>query len=252
MSAAIELAIASYDARFLRVAGGYFVQRNVFGGVHAYGRGKVLLDALARGEALHILVIDEQLQDMDLLAFLQGLEALSLRTRPMVFALCAQRRFGEAGELLAHGADDCFVKPFQLAALVQRIEWLYEKKNGAITQVCERLYRDWGILQEESGTVYLTQAVTMMAQSPEKLAIRKEILASVGQTHGCSALAVDSAIRRLIKRAETGAAPAYAQFKRDMGLSGALNTKQLLYAMKEYAQTQQEQHATGQGNEALV
>ncbi len=230
----MRVVIASYDASWLRVSGNYLSEQDGIGHVDCYGRGTLLLTALKEGIAPDIIVLDEQLQDMDLLAFMQAYASLRLKRGPVIIGLCSKQYLGYTGNLIFLGMTDFMAKPIYMNVLYERIVRLYHAQDSdKVKTYCEALYQDWGIGHGES-TIYLMDAVRVASDSVEKLAVRKEILWSVGVLHDCSSNAVDSSLRRLIERLEKKSTPGYLAFKERIGYANqSISVSILIYAMKE-------------------
>lgn len=244
----IQIAVVSYDSRWLRVVADYFAELDVFGDADYYGRAHQLLSSLKENAIPHVIIVDEQMHDMDLLAFMKEYAALRLQERPIVLGLCDKRYLGYTGNLIALGLTDFMAKPIRLANLAQRVLELYrERMGGRVQSHCEALYDAWG-LERSDNTTYLTDAVKIASDTTEKLAVRKEIVWCVGEIHCCSKDAVDSALRRLIDRLEKISAPAYLAFKEELHLKKAKpSVGAVIYGMKdkieqmEFAQQLQEE-----------
>ncbi len=230
----VQIAIASYDASWLRVAGNYLAEQEGIGHIDCYGRGRLLLAALEEGVSPQVLVLDEQLQDMDLLAFMQGYVALHLAQRPIVIGLCSKQYLGYTGNLISLGLTDFIAKPVRMQSLCTRILELYhEHSGGRVRAYCETCYQNWGIEINESAN-YLTDAVRVASDAIEKLAVRKEIVWCVAKRHDCSVDAVDSSLRRLIDKLEQKATPEYLAFKQSIGFADKkMAVGPLIFALKE-------------------
>ncbi len=230
---AIQVAIASYDASWLRVAGNYLAEQMGIGHIDCYGRGGLLLAALKEGVSPQVLVMDEQLQDMDLLTFMQGYIGLHLPNQPIVIGVCSKQYLGYTGNLISLGMTDFIAKPVRMQGLHARILELYhEQGGGRVREYCEACYRNWGIEANES-TAYLTDAVRVASDAVEKLALRKEIVWGVAKRHDCSVDAVDSSLRRLIDKLEQKATPEYLVFKQSIGFSNKkMAVGPLIFAMR--------------------
>ncbi len=228
----LHIAVASYDANWLRVVGCYCSEQPEIAQCHCYGRGKLLLQSLAEGLEVHVMVVDEQLQDLDLASFAEAYAALPLERRPVFIGVGCKRYLGYLSNLFSFGLTDFMAKPFELASLKRRmIRLYYEQSGGIVKQFCENLYANWK-LELTDNTAYLTNAVRIACDASEKLSVRKEIVWSVAELHGCTHEAVDSNLRRLIKRLEEKAAPAYLDFKEENALPcKKLQVGQLVYAM---------------------
>lgn len=229
----LRIAVASYDASWLRVVANYLQERKEFGVIDCYARGNLLLEALSEGVVPDVVIVDEQMQDVDLFDFMQTYASLHLSNHVVLLGLCNKRYLGCTGNLLSLGLTDFMAKPIQLNNLTERILQLYQANmGGRVKEVCETLYADWK-LEINDSCHYLTDAVRIANDSAEKLAIGKEIVWSVAELHGSTPHAVDSALRRLVDKLECGKKPSYLAFKCETGLGQAKPTvKMLVYAIK--------------------
>lgn len=238
----LHLVLASYDASWLRVAGNYLSEQDGIGHVDCYGRAALLLTALKEGIAPQVIVLDEQLQDMDLLGFMQAYASLRRTEKPVIIGLCSKQYLGYTGNLIFLGLTDFMAKPIYMHALYERVIRLHHAQDSdRIKSFCEARYQEWGAKPSES-TMYLTDAVRVASDSVERLAVRKEILWGVGELHGCSSDAVDSSLRRLIERLEKKPTQGYLAFKERIGYAGKkIPVKILISALQEQL-AQQEKH----------
>ncbi len=230
---ALQIAIASYDASWLRVVGNYLAEQEGIGHIDCYGRGSLLLEALKEGVSPQVLVMDEQLQDIDLIAFMQGYIGLRLAENPIVIGVCSKQYLGYTGNLISLGMTDFIAKPVRMQGLHARILELYhEHGGGRVRAYCEACCQDWGVEVNESAA-YLIDAVRVACDAVEKLAVRKEIVWCVAKRHDCSVDAVDSSLRRLIDKLESKAAPDYLAFKQSIGFADKkMAVGPLIFAMR--------------------
>ncbi len=166
------IAYISYDENLLRVAGKYFSEQNNFAEVRIYKRGDALINNLKNGLKPDIIILDEQLQDTDILGFLQDYTTADISRNAIVIALCSKGYLTYTGLLLSQGVDYCMVKPVQMSTLVQRIFLLHQAKTGKAKLFCDIIYKKWGISEDIVNCSYLTDAVMVAYAREEKLAIR--------------------------------------------------------------------------------
>ncbi len=234
------IAYISYDENLLRVAGKYFSEQSNFAEVRVYKRGDTLINNLRNGLKQDIIILDEQLQDNDILGFLQEYSSADIAQSSIIIALCSKGYLTYTGVLLSQGVDYCMVKPFQMSTLVQRIFLLHQAKTGKAKLFCDIMYKKWGIKDDIVNCNYLTDAVMIAYAREEKLAIRKEILLPIATARGVSIVAVDSALRRLIEYTERLSTPEYLAFKKSNGLdSERPKIGWLIYAIKGWIEKQQ-------------
>ncbi len=229
----LRIAVVSYDVLWLRVMSRYCSEHGAFVWADYYTKGSQLLDALAIGSEVQVVILDEQMQDMDLLVFMKEYWALELKNPPIMIGMCSKRHLGYTSCLYSLGIVECVTKPVQIASLASRAIFLqYTRSDDAVKRFCEELYREWGVEASDNAT-YLIDAVKIAYDSNEKLAVRKEIIWRIAEMRGCSHAAVDSGLRRLIEKTEKTAEGAYRSFKEKSGLGEKKPTVgELVYALK--------------------
>ncbi len=231
----LRIAYASYDENLLKVANKYFSEQPNFSKIKTYSKSKNLINDLKRNIKYDVIVVDEYLQDIDILGFLECYASNLVSKSNLIIITCSQHYISYTNLFLSKGVDYCVVKPVKIKSLIHRIYNLYQAKYNNDGDIYKKLYKRWNVSSEITNCQYLTQAVMIASSKKEKLAIRKEILMNIATMNNVSVSAVDSSIRRLIKQAECASTPDYIQFKISKGIESTRpKTGQLIYAMKEW------------------
>lgn len=208
----MTVAVCSYDMGYLSVLGRYLAACGGIGRCTAYRTGAELLRESAAGTQFDVYILDDRMQDMDVLELLERLP-YGNALYPPILVLTAPRAFFENdGGLLPRRVHLCLTKPFRVQTLLVRLRSLQAERGSGLRARCEALCRAWGA-EEAVSVAYLAAAVAVMARAGERPAIRKEILAVVGEEYGVSVSAVDSGIRRLIACLGAADVPAYRNFR---------------------------------------
>lgn len=226
---ALRTALCSCSAAALLALGNYLAEVPGFGQCVAYRTGAALLRELRGGERFDVLVIDEQLLDMDAVQLLEQLPQ-EQGGRPLTILLSSRRYLLRHGQQGSTQADCCMVKPFQAGPLARRIQSLYNEGSESVHAICEELFCSWGLPRDLPACRYLADAAVIAACADGSLALRKEVLSTVGERYGVSVAAVDSGLRRLIEQLEQTDMPSYRQFKQETGLGAGRPTVRALLA----------------------
>ena len=231
----LRTGLCSYDGYTMEALASFLHEYGGFGRCVAYYGGRNLLRELASGQHFDVLILDEQMQDMDAVQFLEEYRMLHIKEEPLTMLLASQRFLFQSGRMLQQPADCCFVKPIHVGLLAQRALTFYnnEKKRRDIR--CVELCRAWGVQEDTRNVAYMADAVAIVLAAGDQLAVRKEIILKVGEAHGVSISAVDSGLRRLIGEMEAADTAEYRAFKQAAGLETRRPTiKSLLCAIKWY------------------
>ncbi len=227
---ALQIALASYDRRELRVQKRYLQEQGPMIGCTCFCNGAKLLEQLRQGVRYDAVVLCSELEDMSGEQFAQQL--YQLKNRPMLLVQDTNRR----SQIRLQGADGdgCFcVEGTELKKLLWQIYRMPGQQNQRLEQQCGQLYETWGISRTDINARYLSRAVSIVCSTTQKLAIRKEILQVVSEQFETSVTAVDSGIRRMVDQLEAKPTPAWVAFKADAGLgSSKPTTGKLIYAVK--------------------
>jgi CheY-like chemotaxis protein len=232
----LRIALVSYDRQEMRVNATWFTEYSGVGICKGYEYGRTLLRELEQGAQYDLILLDDELRDMDAVEFTAAYSRTALLRKPPLLLLSSRGRRENQETVLQQPGNYCIIKPYRLQALTRQIELLCGMQTRSLAGYCAELYRTWGVHGLENNCAYLTEAVEIALGSPRRLAIRKEILLAVGERHGLSITAVDSAIRRVREELDTLATPAWCSFKQQYGQKEkSLSTGKLIYAMRDSA-----------------
>lgn len=155
--------------------------------VHLTDGRSALSRALA--ERFDVMVVDRRLPDLDGIAFVEAVRTARITTPVLV--LTALGTIADRVDGLDAGANDYLVKPFDFDEMLARLRALV---RGHRTEGRRRLIADWTFLPDASVAygpggerVALTpteaRLLTLLAESPEHVYTRDEILRSVFESN---------------------------------------------------------------------
>ncbi len=228
----LRVALASYDARQIRVWKHYLEEQGTELSCRGYRCGEELLLALRERERFDVVVLGSRLEDMDARMFLERAGKLVHKPFFLLMEDGGPER-SSADSFLPDGP--CYlIRHTSLRVLLQKLQESMGDTPQRIENICREFYFQWGLLQSDINCAYLTQAVCIACTTENKLAIRKEILRQVAEQHGMKVIAVDSGLRRLINGLEMRQTDGWKRFKRQNRLDGTtVTTGKLIYALKD-------------------
>ena len=196
----LQVALASYDRKELRVQKNYLEEQNPVLACTCFLNGHKLLQELQQGHNFDIVVLCSQMEDMSSIEFM--MELRKLEHKPLLMLFDEGRRKNSSALRMEDSGSCCCVERMELKNLLRE------------------LYRMPG---------------QQWQRTSQKLAIRKEILQTVSEQYGVSVSAVDSGIRRMIDQLEAKPAEGWTQFKAESGFEAEKpTTGKLIYAIKRY------------------
>ncbi|MGN0662336.1 MAG: response regulator [Faecalibacterium sp.] len=228
-TAGLRVALASYDARELRVQQRYLQEQCTTLICCGFQKGQTLLDALGKEDCFDVIVLGSELEDMDQLRFIQKLR--DLEHRPLLLLFNEGRRRSHTARRL--GLESDHVLHAGLEELMRELSRQPGCTGTAFDLQCRRLYMAWGIRQPDGNCGYFTAALRIACESERHLAIRKEILQRVSEEEHVTVSAVDSGIRRMVDELEAQQAPGWQVFKQKAHFTKKPSTGKLIYAAKE-------------------
>ena len=215
----LQVALASYDRKELRVQKNYLEEQNPVLACTCFLNGHKLLQELQQGHNFDIVVLCSQMEDMSSIEFM--MELRKLEHKPLLMLFDEGRRKNSSALRMEDSGSCCCVERMELKNLLRE---LYRMPGHS-----------WGIRIPDINCSYLTSAVGVVYGTSQKLAIRKEILQAVSEQYGVSVSAVDSGIRRMIDQLEAKPAEGWTQFKAESGFEAEKpTTGKLIYAIKRY------------------
>lgn len=230
--ACLRVALASYDPRALRVQKRFLEEQCSFLRCTGYRRGWELLERLRQGSCYDVIVLGSQLEDMDEAEFLTHLRHTAVRPLLLLFG---EGRHSENALSCLRADGGCYIA--RQTELKDLLEELYRASGRSAVQLdalCGRLYAEWGVQSPDTKCAYLTSAVRIACGTPERLAIRKELLRPVSEEYHVSVAAVDSGLRRLIDECEARSTAGWRAFRQAAGFGGKKpTTGKLIYAVRD-------------------
>ena len=229
----LQIALASYDRKELRVQKNYLEEQNPVLDCTCFLNGHKLLQQLQQGRNFDIVVLCSQMEDMSSIEFMMELH--KLEHKPLLMLFDEGRRRNSSALRMEDSDGCCCVERMELKNLLQELYRMPGQQWQRTEQQCQQLYHSWGIRIPDINCSYLTSAVGVVCATSQKLAIRKEILQSVGEQFNVSVSAVDSGIRRMIDQLEAKPAEGWMQFKTKSGFAAEKpTTGKLIYAVRHY------------------
>lgn len=203
----LQVALASYDRKELRVQKNYLEEQNPVLACTCFLNGHKLLQELQQGHNFDIVVLCSQMEDMSSIEFM--MELRKLEHKPLLMLFDEGRRKNSSALRMEDSGSCCCVERMELKNLLRELYRMPGQQWQRTEQQCQQLYHSW--------------------------AIRKEILQAVSEQYGVSVSAVDSGIRRMIDQLEAKPAEGWTQFKAESGFEAEKpTTGKLIYAIKRY------------------
>lgn len=203
----LQVALASYDRKELRVQKNYLEEQNPVLACTCFLNGHKLLQELQQGHNFDIVVLCSQMEDMSSIEFM--MELRKLEHKPLLMLFDEGRRKNSSALRMEDSGSCCCVERMELKNLLRELYRMPGQQWQRTEQQCQQLYHSWGI--------------------------RKEILQAVSEQYGVSVSAVDSGIRRMIDQLEAKPAEGWTQFKAESGFEAEKpTTGKLIYAVKRY------------------
>lgn len=172
--------------------------------------GKAVLEALTT-HCPDVILMDLFLPRLDALGVLQAMAETDLPRRPRVMVLSGFDNPALEREVMTAGADYYFLKPFDAAAMAQRILTLCgdRPRDGRaapavgqsnlemeVTEIIHQI----GVPAHIKGYQYLRDAILMAIEDGEIInAVTKRLYPAVAKRHGTTSSRVERAIRHAIE-----------------------------------------------------
>ncbi len=229
----LQIALASYDRKELRVQKNYLQEQNQTLACTGYQNGQQLLEALQQGTHYDVVILCSQMEDMSSLEFVMQLRKLD--NKPLLMLFDEGKRRSSYALRMEQDDTCCWVERLDLKTLLRELYRMPGQQGRQMELQCQKLYAGWGMAQPDVNCSYLTCAVSVVLGTSQKMAIRKEILQAVGEQYNVSVSAVDSGIRRMIDQLEAKPSDAWLEFKVESDFSDEKpTTGKLIYAVKNH------------------
>ena len=172
--------------------------------------GKAVLEALTT-RCPDVILMDLFLPRLDALGVLQAMGEQDLPRRPRVMVLSGFDNPALEREVMTAGADYYFLKPFDAAAMAQRILALCSDKprdnrptpmagQSNLEMEVTDIIHQIGVPAHIKGYQYLRDAILMAIEDGEIInAVTKRLYPAVAKRHGTTSSRVERAIRHAIE-----------------------------------------------------
>lgn len=158
-----------------------------------------------------IVLMDAFMPRVDALGVLEQLKAENLNKKPAIALVLAVDNPRLESELMAAGASYCFIKPFDLNTLANRLEliadwsenmpFLIQKKSDSDLEiVISDIMRQIGVPAHIKGYLYLRESIALSIKDPDLMhSVTKVLYPTVAKNNKTTASRVERAIRHAIE-----------------------------------------------------
>jgi two-component system response regulator (stage 0 sporulation protein A) len=157
-----------------------------------------------------IVLMDAFMPKVDALGVLGQLKKEKLPKRPIVALLLAGDNPRFESELFSAGADYCFIKPFELNIMAERLMQISgwsqyparqtERSDSDLEIVISDIMRQIGVPAHIKGYQYLREAITLSIKSPDLMhSVTKVLYPTVAKNNKTTPSRVERAIRHAIE-----------------------------------------------------
>lgn len=175
--------------------------------------GSALLHYLG-STAVDVVLMDVFMQQTDALGVLKKMKELKLEKRPIMMVVSAVDNAKLEQELVSAGADYCFLKPFDIELMAQRIrqlvKWYSDEKNELIVDysksgsdleiIVSDIMHQIGVPAHIKGYQYLRTSILMAIDDPELMhSVTKILYPTVAKKYSTTPSRVERAIRHAIE-----------------------------------------------------
>ena len=172
--------------------------------------GKAVLEALSHHRP-DVILLDVFLPRLDALGVLSGMAEMQMAHRPRVMIMSGFDNPALEREVMTAGADYYFLKPFDAAAMAERIHTLCGEKSAPHTlrqrehernldmEITEIIHQI-GVPAHIKGYQYLRDAIRMAIEDEQIInAVTKRLYPAVAKKHATTSSRVERAIRHAIE-----------------------------------------------------
>ena len=175
--------------------------------------GSLLLEKI-RTEKPDVVLADIFMQNQDILGVLDEIKKTDAKERPMIMAMSSFDNPRLEKETLNAGASYCFLKPFDINAMAERIirlsGWRNEispvvVKDNVVTDpelelMVTEIIHQIGVPAHIKGYHYLREAIILSVKNSEIInSVTKLLYPTVAKNHGTTSSRVERAIRHAIE-----------------------------------------------------
>lgn len=175
--------------------------------------GKAVLEVIKQ-RCPDVVLMDAFLHEIDALGVLKEMDEMGLEKRPVVMVMSAVDNSKFEQELMNAGADYCFLKPFDIELMVQRVRQMvkwrkderseliidYSRETSDLEIIVSDIMHQIGVPAHIKGYQYLRTSILMAIDDPEIMhAITKCLYPLVAKNYKTTASRVERAIRHAIE-----------------------------------------------------
>ncbi len=175
--------------------------------------GQKVIDYL-RDNTPDVLLMDAFMQQKDALGVLKEMESMSFDKKPAVMLMSAVDNPKFEQELINAGAAYCFLKPFDIDLMSQRVRQLvkwyrgdknniildYSKSNSDLEIVISDVMHQIGVPAHIKGYQYLRTGILLTIDNPELMhSVTKSLYPEIAKMYKTTSSRVERAIRHAIE-----------------------------------------------------
>lgn len=175
--------------------------------------GKSVIEYL-KSDTADVVLMDAFMQQVDALGVLKEMESMSADKRPVVMIMSAVDNAKFEQELISAGADYCFLKPFEIELMAQRVKqmvkWYKDDKNSLILDyskpaddleiIVSDIMHQIGVPAHIKGYQYLRTSILMTVDDPELMhSVTKILYPTIAKMYSTTSSRVERAIRHAIE-----------------------------------------------------
>lgn len=158
-----------------------------------------------------IVLMDAFMPKIDALGVLSQLKTINLVKRPVVALMLTGDNPRFESELVAAGADYCFIKPFELNVMAERLVQISgwseqlpvkhnERTDSDLEIVISDIMRQIGVPAHIKGYLYLRESIALSIKDPELMhSVTKVLYPTVAKNNKTTPSRVERAIRHAIE-----------------------------------------------------
>ena len=139
----LQVALASYDRKELRVQKNYLEEQNPVLACTCFLNGHKLLQELQQGHNFDIVVLCSQMEDMSSIEFM--MELRKLEHKPLLMLFDEGRRKNSSALRMEDSGSCCCVERRELKNLLRELYRMPGQQWQRTEQQCQQLYHSWGI-----------------------------------------------------------------------------------------------------------
>ena len=163
----LQVALASYDRKELRVQKNYLEEQNPVLACTCFLNGHKLLQELQQGHNFDIVVLCSQMEDMSSIEFM--MELRKLEHKPLLMLFDEGRRKNSSALRMEDSGSCCCVERMELKNLLRELYRMPGQQWQRTEQQCQQLYHSWGIRIPDINCSYLTSAVGVVYGTSQEL-----------------------------------------------------------------------------------